>query len=207
MNHLAHFLLAPADDASRMGTLLGDFARGTDLSHWPAAVERAIRLHRRVDALTDGHPAVAAARRGLPAAYRRYGGILLDVYFDHLLLHSWARWHDQPLAAFAAATQAGLARLAVRLPPRAAAVAAGLAAHQGLLSCGTHAGMARVLARIGGRLSRPVALDAALPALTAAHPALEDAFHAFFPDLRAAAQAYLTASTLSTRPSALSVSR
>ena len=53
MNHLAHFLLAPDDDAGRAGTLLGDFIRGTDLSAWPAEVEHAIRLHRRIDAFTD----------------------------------------------------------------------------------------------------------------------------------------------------------
>ena len=69
LNHLAHFMLAPAGDAARMGTLLGDFVRGADLTAWPAEVEQAIRLHRRIDAFTDTHPTVLAAKRELPAVF------------------------------------------------------------------------------------------------------------------------------------------
>ena len=207
MNHLAHFLLAPEDDAGRAGTLLGDFIRGSDLSAWPVEVEHAIRLHRRIDAFTDTHPVLSEARGALPANLRRYAGILMDVYFDHLLIAQWDDWHAQSLADFTDEVHDALARLAPTLPDPAARVASGMAAHKGLMACATHTGMTRILARIGGRLSRPLALDEALPAVLAAHGQLEDAFRRFFPALKEEAAAYRAGSTLSTRPSTLSVSR
>ena len=207
MNHLAHFLLAPADDAGRAGTLLGDFVRGTDLSAWPVDVEHAIRLHRRIDAFTDTHPLLIEARGALPAGLRRYAGILMDVYFDHLLIAQWDQWHSEPLPDFADTVHDALARLAPTLPAPAARVASGMAAHKGLMACATHDGMARVLARIGGRLSRPQPLDDSLPHILDAHGPLEAAFRRFFPALRLEAATYRAGSTLRMRPSELSVSR
>lgn len=207
MNHLAHFLLAPGDDAGRAGTLLGDFIRGADLSAWPTEVEHAIRLHRRIDAFTDTHPVLIETRGVLPANLRRYAGILMDVYFDHLLIAQWEEWATAPLSHFADEVHATLARLAPTLPAPADRVAGGMATHKGLLASATHEGMARILARIGKRLSRPVALEQALPALTDAHTNLDEAFRRFFPDLQAEATAYRTGSTLRMRPSVLSVSR
>ena len=207
MNHLAHFVLAPIDDQARTGTWLGDFVRGSDLSAWPPAVEQAIRLHRRIDSFTDTHALMLDARRSLPAPLRRYAGILLDVYFDHLLIQNWPSWHSAPLTDYSDSVHACLARIAPGLPEPAGRIAHGMATHRGLGACASAAGMARVLARIGHRLSKPVALAEALPALVAAHASLETAFERFFPLLKAEAARYLATSSLSTRPSELSVSR
>lgn len=195
------------DDAARFGTLMGDFARGADLSAWPPAVERAIRLHRRIDAFTDSHALVLAAKRELPLQWRRYAGIVLDVYFDHLLIRGWSRWHAEPIEQYVDDAHDCLARIAPQLGEPARSFAARMAAHRALLACATPAGMAGVLARIGTRLSRPVRLEDALPAALAAHERIEAAFTRFFPLLRAEAASYLAASTLSSRPSEWSVSR
>ena len=207
MNHLAHFVLAPDDDQARAGTWLGDFVRGSDLSTWPYAIERAIRLHRRIDSFTDTHALMLEARCSLPALQRRYAGILLDVYFDHLLIQHWQRWHTIPLKDYSDSVHACLARIAPDLPDPAGRVAHGMATHGGLTACASLAGMARVLARIGNRLSRPVALDRALPALISAHATLETAFERFFPLLQGEAARYLATSSRSTLPPELSVSR
>jgi len=207
VNHLAHFVLAPADDQARAGTWLGDFVRGSNLSAWPSAVEQAIRLHRRIDSFTDTHTLMQDARRSVPALQRRYAGILLDVYFDHLLIRHWPRWHSVPLEDYSDSVHACLARIAPDLPEPAGRIAHGMATHGGLTACASVAGMARVLARIGKRLSRPVALDQALPALIDAHAVLETAFERFFPLLQLEAARYLATSSRNTLPSELSVSK
>ncbi len=207
MNHLAHFALAPDDDQARTGTWLGDFVRGSDLSAWPATIEQAIRLHRRIDSFTDTHAVTLDARRGVPAPMRRYAGILLDVYFDHLLIRAWPRWHSASLEDYSDSLHACLARIAPTLPDPAGRLAHGMASHRGLTACASSAGMARVLERIGRGLSKPVALHEALPALVAAHAALDDTFERFFPLLQAEAARYLATSSRSTLPSELSVSR
>ena len=96
MNHLAHFFLAPADDEARAGTLLGDFARGADLSGYAPRVELGIRLHRRIDSIVDASPQVAALRTLVEPPLRRYAGILLDVFFDHALIRNWQDLSDTP---------------------------------------------------------------------------------------------------------------
>ena len=207
MNHLAHFLLSPDGDDARTGTFLGDFVRGADLGAWPAPVEQAIRLHRRIDSFTDTHVLTLAARRALPAPMRRYAGILLDVYFDHLLITGWQRWHPAPLVDYSAELHACLARIAPTLPRPAAKVAHNMATHGALTACTTRVGMERVLARIGSRLSKPVPLAAALPAVIDAHATIDSAFEQFFPLLQAEACRYLAGSSRNTLPSPLSVSR
>ena len=200
-------MLAPDDDPARIGTWLGDFVRGSDLCAWPSAVEQAIRLHRRIDSFTDTHALTLAARRSLPAPLRRYAGILLDVYFDHLLIRHWSSWHSTPLNDYSDSVHACLARIAPGLPEPAGRSAHRMATYGGLGACASAAGMTRVLTRIGERFSKPVALAEALPALVAAHASLETAFERFFPLLKAEAVRYLATSSLSTRPSELSVSR
>jgi acyl carrier protein phosphodiesterase len=194
MNHLAHFLLAPSSDAARMGTLLGDFARGTDLSAYAPEVERAIRLHRRIDAVTDSHPALAPVKALAPAHLRRYAGILTDVFCDHILIAQWARWSDEPLQSFCDGVYASLARTARAMPPDAGALAQRMGQYGILRACETPEGVTRVLARIASRLSRPVPLAEGAVILDTHRGEIEAAFPALFPDLRALAASWPPAS-------------
>lgn len=189
MNHLAHFLVAPADDAARMGTLLGDFVRGPDLTAWPAPVESAIRLHRRVDSITDTHPEVAAVKHLVQPELRRYAGILLDVFFDHLLIAQWRRWHAAPLEEYCAGVYASLARSAPLMPPAAADLAWRMGRYDVLRACATRTGVARVLERIAGRLSRPVDLAAGVASLDVHAAQFDAALQNLLPDLLAATAA------------------
>jgi acyl carrier protein phosphodiesterase len=183
MNHLAHYVLAPESDAARMGTLLGDFARGHDLSAWPAPVESAIRLHRRIDSLTDTHPLVAEVKALAPAHLRRYAGILMDVFFDHVLIKQWPRWQTAPLQDFCAEVYAGLERSAPALPAAAQGLALRMGRYDMLRNCASYDGVVHVLGRIATRLSRPVALAEGAVMLEQHGPRIEAAFGQFFPQL------------------------
>jgi acyl carrier protein phosphodiesterase len=54
-----------------------------------------------VDARTDRHPRVVAARARFAQGERRYAGIVLDLLFDHALALDWAAFSTLPLRAFA----------------------------------------------------------------------------------------------------------
>jgi acyl carrier protein phosphodiesterase len=84
MNHLAHALLSGADDGWRLGGLLGDFVRGRMDPRLPLPVQRGIAQHRAIDAYTDNHAEIRALRARFQPPYRRYAGILIDIWFDHL---------------------------------------------------------------------------------------------------------------------------
>ncbi|QOR38845.1 DUF479 domain-containing protein [Billgrantia diversa] len=91
MNFLAHAWLARGgSDDFLYGNLIADGVKGSDLSAWSEEVASGIRHHRRVDAYVDAHPAVLAARRRAPVAYRRYAGIALDLVWDHFVARELA---------------------------------------------------------------------------------------------------------------------
>ncbi len=190
MNYLAHAWLARYSDDAILGALLGDFVLGQSaLDDWPAPVRAEIVRHRRIDRYTDTHPAVAAARVRF-GPLRRYAGIVLDVYFDHCLARDWTRWDATPLDAFIGRIYRILDERRELLPPRLAALAPRMAAHDWL---GSYARRERVDAAVRGiatRLSRNgEKLVACLEVLRADEPHVQATFEAFFPDLLQAAAA------------------
>ena len=77
MNHLAHFLLAPAGPQALLGTLLADFHRGPIDASLPPDVANAVRLHRAIDSATDSHAEVLALKAVFPPGRRRFAGLAL----------------------------------------------------------------------------------------------------------------------------------
>jgi acyl carrier protein phosphodiesterase len=100
VNFLAHFHLAWPDEGLIAGGLEGDYFKGVLRGQLPAHVERGVRLHRAIDAYTDGHPLILQLRRELPHRLRRYAGILIDLSFDHYLSLHWPRFSGVPLPDF-----------------------------------------------------------------------------------------------------------
>lgn len=100
MNYLAHFHLAWPDEGLVAGGLEGDFYKGPLRGELPDDLERGIKLHRAIDAYTDGHPLIGQLRRDLPGNLRRYAGILIDLSFDHYLSHHWSTFCDMTLTDF-----------------------------------------------------------------------------------------------------------
>ncbi len=100
MNYLAHFSLAGDNPGLIVGALMGDFVKGPLSGRLPPDIERGIRLHRRIDALTDDYIRSASLHRLFPSRYRRFVPILLELYFDRVLIEQWSHWHSLPLVEF-----------------------------------------------------------------------------------------------------------
>lgn len=184
MNYLAHLLLSGPDPDWRLGGLLGDFVKGPLSGERPAAIEAGIRLHRRIDASTDDHPAYRDSLVLLHPRWRRYAGIVLDIWFDHLLSRQWSRWHSQPLEDFCDQCWRDFHARSRYIPPRARAFMQRAEQFQLLESYRDEQVIARTLERVGQRLRRPVPLHEALPELVAAADTLEHNFEKLFADLQ-----------------------
>ena len=122
MNYLAHLHLGGDTPAQLLGSLYGDFVKGPLAGQWPADIEAAIRLHRRIDVFTDSHPLQAQARARFALERRRYSGILLDVFFDHCLALNWGDYAAEPLPRFtgrsSSSPPAAAAEVSAPKPPR-----------------------------------------------------------------------------------------
>lgn len=188
MNYLAHFHLAQDNDAWIIGALLGEYVKGPLQGAWPAAWEQGIRLHRQIDAFSDQHPARAEFARLLPAEYRRYAGIVLDVYCDHLLSLHWSRFQNQALPQFAAHIYALLQREMAQLTPPAARMAQRLIDYDVLCIYHEWDTVNGALQRIGERLRRANPLRRAGTELSIYLPQAEQLFLQFYPALIEQAQ-------------------
>lgn len=188
MNLLAHALLAGADDDVRFGSLIGDFVRGGIDPALAAGVRAGIALHRGVDAYTDAHPRVVDARARFAPPFRRYAGILLDVWFDHLLARDWPRWGEGALITFSHDVRALLERRTHEVPARMHRFVGYLHRNDLPTRYRERAMIADVFDGLSQRLSRENPLARALPVVEAQADALEGDFAAFFPDLLAYAE-------------------
>ncbi|MDE9457803.1 ACP phosphodiesterase [Xenorhabdus bovienii] len=89
MNFLAHLHLAALSESSLLGNLIADFVRGSPKGLFSPDIVEGIRLHRRIDSLTDSHPLVTEACTLFRSEYRRVAPITLDIIWDHFLSLHW----------------------------------------------------------------------------------------------------------------------
>lgn len=184
MNFLAHCWLADRSATSIAGAVLGDVARGADLSAYPHDIARGIRLHRRLDAATDRHPGIVALRRQFADHRRRYAGIVLDLASDHALALDWSRHHEETLAGFCARAGTEIAQARPWFLQAGGRGASAEAFTQLLMSYAEPAGIDHALGRTAARLREPAPLLAAGAAWREQLPALRDLLPTLLEDLR-----------------------
>ena len=185
MNYLAHLYLARHDDDAMLGALLGDFVFGVSgPDAYPPTIRREILLHRKIDRYTDAHPSVVAARALFGDGRRRYAGIALDVYYDHLLARDWLQWSAVDLDIFTARFYACLRANHAQLPARLQTIAPSMAQHDWLGSYRERASVDHAVRRIATRLSRNGdKLVACLDDLRAHEAEIAQGFEALITDL------------------------
>lgn len=184
MNYLAHIYLARFSDAAMVGALLGDFAKADVTGRYAPEVAREIILHRQIDSYTDQHPVVQEALAMFPDGRRRYAGIILDVFYDHLLSQRWSEYSTVPREQFIARFYAALDQHQAILPERLSAIVPYMVSQDWLGRYASMDGVRWAIERISGRLSKNGdLLRAGLVDLHQHQAALAAGFDIFFPDL------------------------
>lgn len=184
MNHLAHVLLSGSDPDMKLGGMLGDFVRGAIDPHLRPQVQKGIALHRAIDIYTDTHEEIIAARNLFIAPYRRYAGILIDIWFDHLLARSYSRWSARTLEATTVDLLALLAEHHEELPEPLQRFTRYLNANALPTAYRDRQIIGKVLTGVGSRLSRENPLHHGLIELERLELQLERIFESFFPQLQ-----------------------
>lgn len=203
MNFLAHLWLADQTGTSLAGSVLGDVVHGPDLSAYPPEIAEGVRLHRRIDALTDQHPLSLALRADWPDGGRRYAGILLDLVADYVLVRDWPRYSAEPLAEFCRRAGESIEDASewFLLAGGRSSRAAGFA--ELLRSYGEPAGIDLAIRRTAARLRKPEPLLAAAAHWPAAAEALRPHLAELLADLRQSALQLLAQGLNETRPTSL----
>jgi acyl carrier protein phosphodiesterase len=191
MNWLAHAYLSKRNIEFRVGNILPDLVSITELNTFPAAYQEGIRCHRAIDRFTDVHPIVKSGISRMPAEYRRYGGIVTDVFYDHFLAKHWACFSPVSLHEFAQGFYRDLALISDELPPDIFYRFQRILEHRVFESYQQVAGIELALQRIDGRLKRPVNLGAAVAVLNEHYELFENEFMRFFTELQQHIKPYI----------------
>ena len=190
MNYLAHVLLPGPDDDLRLGGLIGDFMRGSNIGSFAPGVQRGIRLHRHIDRLTDAHPVFRRSRERVGDAMHRFSGVVTDVGYDHFLAASFETWTDgQSLTGFARSFYALLESRIDELPPGLRDALPWIIGQDWLTSYADFEHLDRAFAGMSRRVRRANPLLGAKQALERNYDALAGDFAEFFPDMLRSARA------------------
>ena len=194
MNFLAHLRLGPDEPQQALGGLLGDFVKGpVGAIALPDPVRQGIWLHRSIDAFTDRHPLVARSKARVTSERRRYAGIMVDMFYDHLLARHWTDFADESLARFTGRMyQAVLAQQAL-MPERARRVLVRMAEDDWLSSYAELPNLHLALNNMSRRLRPGNPLQGAVDELERDYQGFEADFMAFMPQVIDFAEAQVAA--------------
>ena len=183
MNHLAHLFLAGDTAESLIGNLAGDFVKGPLGDRFPRGIHDGIMQHRRVDAFTDSHPAVAAFRRVLVPEHGHYARVIADMFFDHFLACRFDEYAGEPLETFLGRTFATIDPHEHLLPGLLRVIYPRIRDEEWLLSYRELDGIHLALTNISRRFSRKPRLETATRHLIDSRAELERRFAQFLPDV------------------------
>ncbi len=189
MNWLAHVFLSTADPEEQLGNLLADVVRGAARERLGPAFMRGAMRHQRIDAFTDAHPLVRHSRARLGPTHRRFSGVLVDVFYDHLLANEWEMHSETSLRAFTLEFYAAARAAPLDLPADARELLERIIQHDVLHSYldvrGVEESLSRLSWRLAKRWGRPFALERSVEVLLEQREGFLEDFRAFFPALRA----------------------
>ncbi|MEM7757414.1 MAG: ACP phosphodiesterase [Cyanobacteria bacterium P01_A01_bin.40] len=188
MNWLAHLLLAEPNPEARLGNLLGDLVKGETRKTLSPRLQRGLQCHQAIDSFTDRHLIVKRSKSRIDSQYRRFSGILIDVFYDYVLANNWRDYSDISLTKFTTTLYASWSDILGTLPLYSQRVIYHMMAEDWLLSYQTLAGIENTLGRISYRLNRRrqrnYDLTSAISELSANYFDLEQDFQDFFPQLK-----------------------
>jgi acyl carrier protein phosphodiesterase len=185
LNYLAHAFLSGTNEELLVGNFIADSVRGSQLHLFPAGVAAGIILHRQIDAYTDIHPVVQRTKDRLRPQYRKYAGVIADIYYDHFLAVHFDRYSAWPLADYCQHVYGVVQRYQPILPEKVKYFLPYMMEQNWLLNYGNLNGIRRSLTGLSRRTAFVSNMDTAATELEQQYPLYEKDFQAFFPDLQA----------------------
>jgi acyl carrier protein phosphodiesterase len=89
MNYLGHIYLSGYNEAGMIGNFIGDHVKGKGYLNYPSEIQKGILLHRKIDLFTDTNLNWQNIRERIRPVYKRYSGVVADLFVDHFLALHW----------------------------------------------------------------------------------------------------------------------
>lgn len=183
MNYLAHLFLSGSDEEILIGNFIGDHVKGHDYLKFPPQVRKGIIIHRRIDSYTDTHRIVLQSKTYLAPAYRKYAGVIVDIFYDHFLIKNWHRYSPIELQEFKERIFKILEKYYPVLSDEVRFFIPAFIQNDWITTYSSEEGLIRVLQRLSMRSSLPDHSEFAREILHKYYLQFDSEFLTFFPDL------------------------
>jgi acyl carrier protein phosphodiesterase len=192
MNFLAHAYLSGDHPKIMVGNFIGDFVKGKNFeAHFEPAIAKGIELHRLIDVFTDHHPTVQQSKERLRPKYRHYAGVVVDIFYDHLLARNWEQYHSMPLPSFAQRVYQVMEDHRSVLPEEVGRMLPYMKKDNWLLNYSTFYGIEQSLNGMARRTRYESKMEEAVHELKEFHEDFNAEFQSFFPHLKHYAETFI----------------
>ena len=187
MNFLAHIYLSGDDDDIKIGNFLGDFVKGrlNNLinAQYSLSVINGMALHREIDSFTDTHPIVKQSIDRLQPKYHKVSGIIVDMFYDHILAKNFLRYSSISLPKYSQLFYDFLENRKGEIPKEMDRMVKSMISHNWLMGYTTYEGIEWALKGISQRLSFDSGIEKATEELRRDYALYEAEFQLFFPEM------------------------
>jgi len=166
-----------------IGNFIGDFVKGRHYLEYPERIGKGIILHRKIDSFTDRHPVTKTCKTFINPMYRKYSGIVVDIFYDHFLATNWKHFSSVPLKDFVIQKYTILSAYDYFFPPEVKIFFPYFLETNWLYAYSTFDGLGTVLQNMSTRTSLPDFSDYAIKILKDNYDDLGKYFFSFFRDI------------------------
>lgn len=186
MNWLAHVFLSKSDLDFKLGNLLADRIKKSELQNYSPSFAAGVKCHFEIDRYTDNHKVVRVSKGRIFEKYKHFAAVLVDIYYDHLLVRNWGNYSDVSYEVFVEDFYASLPERAKELSPEAREMLHNIVKYNVIGHYDTLEGVSLALKRITYRMKRPDLIDITDGADSLAEhmKGFEEDFLQFWPDLQ-----------------------
>ena len=184
MNYLAHSFLSGNDPQLLVGNFIADSVRGSQLQNFPERIAQGIRLHRQIDTFTDTHAIVEKSKERLRPGFRKYAGVITDIFYDHFLARNFEAFSPISLPTYVENIYATVLEYEILLPEKVTYFLPYMMKQNWLLNYANIEGIRRSLTGLSKRTSHENNMAMAADELSLNYAFYEEEFKNFFPELQ-----------------------
>ena len=191
MNFLAHLFLSGEDGEIIVGNFIADHVKGNSINKFSAGIKNGIYFHREIDAFTDNHPIFIQSKNRLAGNYRKYAGVIVDMFYDHFLSANWADYSNERLETFTKRMYKIILKRFLILPSKTKRILPFMAKDNWLMAYGTTEGIHRALSGMAKRTPFESGMENAVEDLKKDYKIYKGEFQKFFPEVISFSQEFL----------------
>lgn len=188
MNFLAHAHLSGNNRDVLLGNFIADAIKGKNFKHFENEVQKGILLHRKIDVFTDTHPVFKRTLERVRGKFGKFGGVVVDIYYDHYLAANWEQYSATSLTKYANEVYGILRDSYSILPERTQRLLPFLVTQNWLVNYATLGGLNLVFQGMDRRTGYRSRMSNATKVLSEIYPEVAADFHEFYPLVSAFAE-------------------